>query len=446
MVLRPHQSNRGNRFLMLHFTPLENIKINPERVRRQINPERVNELADSIRNLGLMHPIVLRRDPSGELVLVAGETRFNAIKQIWTLGGSFNCAGQPVPEGNVPYTDFGDLSADDALELELEENIRRTDISWQERVEAVAKLHRLRERQNPIDPSTLTRRDSLYKETAKELNVDANIVRDRVTLAEHLDDPEVRHAASERTALEIVKRKIAREHAEERAKTEPVEERSSPHKVIEGDVMNVLQFMDAEIFDVLLTDPPYGNNANTLKPRIGALHQYEDDPDTFTDLFSSLLPAINHVMKSEAHAYVFCNIRMWPVLCEWFREAGWHPWPRPLIWTKNSGQAIDITKGPAFRYEAILYAIRGGKPVVQMGKTDVLRYDSVVDKLHPAEKPVELLRDLLSRSALPGDRLLDPLAGSGSVLPAANSMNVRATVIEKNPSYAAVCRERLRQL
>jgi DNA modification methylase len=50
--------------------------------------------------------------------------------------------------------------------------------------------------------------------------------------------------------------------------------------------------------------------------------------------------------------------------------------------------------------------------------------------LHGAQKPAALYCELLSRSANPGDTVLDCFAGTGPILVAANRMQLTATYIE----------------
>jgi DNA modification methylase len=74
---------------------------------------------------------------------------------------------------------------------------------------------------------------------------------------------------------------------------------------------------------------------------------------------------------------------------------------------------------------------------------DVLRYSAVQNKMHAAQKPLELLCDLMSRSLLPGQTVLDPCAGSGSIFPAANMRKVIATGIEQVMINYLMAKERM---
>jgi site-specific DNA-methyltransferase (adenine-specific) len=65
---------------------------------------------------------------------------------------------------------------------------------------------------------------------------------------------------------------------------------------------------------------------------------------------------------------------------------------------------------------------------------------------HGAQKPVELFRNLLARSCRPGDTVLDPFAGSGTIFPAAHDLKVLATGIEMEPQYYGMCVKRIEEL
>lgn len=89
--------------------------IHPNRLnpRLDINIERLNELADSIREVGLLEPIIVR-PVSGEFEVVVGERRYRACQQ----------AGlERVPAIVRDYSD------DQVIQLNLIENVQREDLS-----------------------------------------------------------------------------------------------------------------------------------------------------------------------------------------------------------------------------------------------------------------------------------------------------------------------------
>lgn len=67
----------------------------------------------------------------------------------------------------------------------------------------------------------------------------------------------------------------------------------------------------------------------------------------------------------------------------------------------------------------------------------MLRYPADRDQgnYHGAKKPVDLYLDLLQRIVRPGDRVVDPFAGSGPLLRAGKKLSLETVLIEKDPAY-----------
>lgn len=63
--------------------------------------------------------------------------------------------------------------------------------------------------------------------------------------------------------------------------------------------------------------------------------------------------------------------------------------------------------------------------------------------LHPTQKPLELMKWLVSTYSHRGDTILDPYAGSGSTLVAAAALGRKAIGIEQSEEYCATIAERL---
>ncbi|MGW7630505.1 DNA-methyltransferase [Streptomyces griseoincarnatus] len=76
----------------------------------------------------------------------------------------------------------------------------------------------------------------------------------------------------------------------------------------------------------------------------------------------------------------------------------------------------------------------------------VRRCPSVRRGIHPTQKPVEVVRELIEYACPPGGLVLDPFAGSGSTLDAALRCGRRATGIEANEEYAEAAARRLSAL
>jgi ParB family chromosome partitioning protein len=96
-------------------TPIESIKPNPRNPRRMFSDEELNELAASIRERGIIQPIVVRpgKEPGG-FEIIAGERRWRAAQRAKL---------HEVPIVVLEVTDG------EALELAIIENVQRTDLN-----------------------------------------------------------------------------------------------------------------------------------------------------------------------------------------------------------------------------------------------------------------------------------------------------------------------------
>lgn len=100
--------------------PIEDIRPNREQPRKKFSVEKLEELAASIREKGIIQPLVVRK-MSEHYELVAGERRWRAAQKAGLLA--------------VPVV-IQDISDDTALEIALIENIQREDLNAIEQAEA----------------------------------------------------------------------------------------------------------------------------------------------------------------------------------------------------------------------------------------------------------------------------------------------------------------------
>jgi ParB family chromosome partitioning protein len=176
----------------LHAIPYSDIHIADNRQRKQFKPEAVVELANSISSSGLIHPVVIRKDADGKLVLVAGERRLKALVYAWNFGEKVRCGGSEYEEGVVPCLYLGELDPIEAYEVELEENIRRVDLTWQEKADATRRLFELRsmqaERDDKPQPKVATIAEEIYGYSDGQPEM---TVRKELIVSRHLDDPDI---------------------------------------------------------------------------------------------------------------------------------------------------------------------------------------------------------------------------------------------------------------
>ncbi len=122
-ALLPAETSSGDALLV----SVEKIRRNPRQPRTTIEADELEELAASIREHGVIQPLIVSRGPaSEEYTLIAGERRLEAAK----LAGL----------ERVPVL-LRDASDQQRLELALIENLQREDLSPLETAEAYRHLH-----------------------------------------------------------------------------------------------------------------------------------------------------------------------------------------------------------------------------------------------------------------------------------------------------------------
>ena len=175
-------------------------------------------------------------------------------------------------------------------------------------------------------------------------------------------------------------------------------------------------------------------------------HFYGDSYEEWTQLMNAFPALAYRMAKPEAHVYAFCDIDRFAELKETFRMSGWWVHRTPIIWHKPAAPRVPWPEhGPQRKYELILYAVKGHKRTNVIAP-DVVSFNTDENVGHPAQKPVALLVDLLKRSVKPGDRILDPFAGSGSIFPAAHELKCIATGIEQDAAAYGIAVKRVKGL
>lgn len=427
----------------------DKIIVTADRQRKEFDPQAMAELSEAIAARGLMHPIVLRETVEG-MVLVAGERRWRAIRDLRMLGGELKFNGSIVPEGEIPYVTLGQLTLLQAEEAELEENLHRKDLTWQENSAAMAKLHSLRSRQAQAEGRVHTVADTAMETKGRSDGGYQAAVRKDLVVAKYLHIPEIAKAKTADEAFKILKRQ---EESTRNIALAAEVGKTFTQSVHELHNTNCLSWMRAQpegLFDVILTDPPYGMGADSFGDAAGKLggieHHYKDDADTWRALMSDWCPLAYRIAKPQAHVYVFCDLDNYHELKQMMTQAGWWVTRTPFICTKpNSGRVPHPEHGPRRQWEMILYAIKGKKPTTGI-YPDVITTMADANMSHGAQKPVALYLDLLKRSVRAGDTVLDSFAGSGTIFPAAHQYKVKAVGVEMNPEYYALGLSRMRAL
>lgn len=199
--------------------------------------------------------------------------------------------------------------------------------------------------------------------------------------------------------------------------------------IYHGDCRDILAHITA---DVMVTDPPYGIGhqsdylAMSSARWKGARSVVGDEDTTLRDAVLSIW--------ANRPALVFGT---WKIRPPTNTRA-------VLVWDKgdNGGGDTAIPWKPSHEQIYVLghgYSGHRGPGVLRY----VMHSHVSAGRLHPHQKPVDLMRDLIAKC--PPGVVVDPFMGSGTTLRAAKDLGRRAIGIEVNERYCGITVNRLRQ-
>lgn len=246
------------------------------------------------------------------------------------------------------------------------------------------------------------------------------------------------------------------------------------HKLICGDATKEETYkalLEGKLADLIITDPPYNvDYEGKTKDRLKIVNDKMSDNNFYEFLLNAFQNMVNS-LRAGSPVYVFHADTMGHYFRSAFVESGFYL-AQVLIWVKNT--IVLGRQDYKWKHEPILYGWKEGaahswyggfdKPTTieedrpdlkKMTKEQLIefienllgdRYPTTVireDKplrndVHPTMKPVKLIGYLMSNSSKRGDIVLDPFAGSGSTLIAAEQLGRISYNIELDPKYCDV--------
>ena len=158
--------------------------------------------------------------------------------------------------------------------------------------------------------------------------------------------------------------------------------------------------------------------------------------------FNEWLPEIYRVLKDNSHCYIMINGRNLAELQMEAEKVGFR-FHNIIAWDKGNATP---NKWYMQRLEFILFMFKGeAKKINNMGTTTLLQVPNIKrgTKLHPTEKPVDLMKILIENSSKKNDIVLDPFAGCGSTLLACKETGRNFIGFELDKHYHSIAEKRL---
>jgi len=393
-----------------HKIPVASVKISPTRQRKEVRD--VDKLADSISRIGLLHPIIVTRENE----LVAGERRWRAF--------------QLLKKEVIPVHYLDELNPTEAQLIELEENIRRVDLTWKENCLAVLDYHNLCMEVNDVWNQQLTANSAgLTKDHVGKLIRIANALKS--------GDSRLEEATNINAANNILKRKQKRAVQTEIAQisfvAEPDKKPEDPEKsdvkvtIKSANFLKWIESYKGRRFNFVHCDFPYGINYDkTGYSGHESYEKYDDSPEIYFELLHSLSDNVEKIFFPSAHLMFWFSMNHYQETFNLLTKAGFLVNPFPLIWHKDRGVIPDALRGPRRVYETAFFASLGDRQVVKSSPNAF--YSQVKKEGHISTKPRIMLEHFFQLFVDDLTEILDPTCGSGTALAAAKLLGARRLV------------------
>jgi ParB family chromosome partitioning protein len=425
-----------NQDLVFELKP-EKVILSKELPRRRKDMGEIEKMMESIKQFGQLQPIVINQNNE----LIYGGRRLAACTLL----------GQKV---RACYKD----TIDPVLmrELELEENIQRKDFTPAEECLAIEELVLLKQEkygtptQGKEGGYTLTNAAEAIGKTKGSV-IEAMKIADMVKAFPKLSEAKTKSEIKKTfNGLQRVGESMqAMEKYKKEASTK------DPFKLVNKDSIEHMKELPNASIDLLFTDPPYGidihdqaitTGGKTGGKLTGTGTTYDDSKENALGLIDEIARESFRFTKPNAHALVFLAPSNFKAIRESFLQAGWLCAERPVIWIKQtSGQNNQPDHWFSSAYEMLLFARKIESKIVIPGKADWVQCDKVTasNKIHQAEKPVILCKELISRLTMPGQTMYDPCVGSGALVEAGCRQRLFVTGCELSTETYSLALSRL---
>ena len=211
-------------------------------------------------------------------------------------------------------------------------------------------------------------------------------------------------------------------------------------KLLNGDCLELMKELPSGSVDLVLTDPPYGMDFQShfrkeMYSKIGN--------DKVLDWLESYVDEWFRILKDNTAVYFFCSWHNVDI----FKQAIEKKFKikNILIWEKNNTSMGDLKGSYAPKYEMIIFAHKGRKLLNGFRYADVIKANRTGNKLHPTEKPVDLLELFIKNSSDENAVVFDGFMGSGSTGVACINTNRDFIGIELDENYFNIAKKRIEE-
>ena len=228
------------------------------------------------------------------------------------------------------------------------------------------------------------------------------------------------------------------------------------YKLYNGDCLEIMDNIDDKSIDLIITDPPYlhekggrgkmllGDSLDRNKFNMKKMSDFSKD-----DIYNFLIKT-KRIMK-KPQWYIFCSEKQIPYYLNWTLENKFKfnilTWNKPLSimnrerYSTNMEYIIRIYSNGCALNKLNLEKDKSKK--IYYSKYKVYSQIRGKQKLHPSQKPTEIIQEIIELSSNENDIILDPFMGSGSTGVACLNLNRKFIGIELDENYFNIAKDRI---
>ena len=217
--------------------------------------------------------------------------------------------------------------------------------------------------------------------------------------------------------------------------TNTIQQQLPINTILHGDCIEKMHAMPANSVDFILTDPPYLVN---YRDRNGRTIQNDENADW-------LKPAMREayrVLKQNRVAVMFYGWTKIDAFFAAWKDAGFQPVGHIVFRKAYSSRSRFLS----YQHEQAFLLAKGKPPLPKQPLADVIDMPYSGNKLHPTQKPVTALAQLIRSFSLPDEIVLDAFAGSGSTCAAALLTGRRYIGVELDDAYYSEASARMNRV
>ncbi len=208
--------------------------------------------------------------------------------------------------------------------------------------------------------------------------------------------------------------------------------------ILQGDCVQEMACLPSGCVDFMLTDPPYLTNYHDRSGRT-----VQGDGRNNGQLLRDAFREMYRILKKDRFCVSFYGWNQADQFIRAWREAGF----RLVGHIAFPKDYVSKTGMMRYTHENAYLLAKGYPREPEHPIPDVIPWTVYTgNKLHPTQKPVEILKPLIQSFSQPGDLIVDPFCGSASTCIAARMLGRQYLGIEVEEQYVRVARARLAAL